>query len=117
MCRRIRKFFKNIEDEKEQKRVLQEEILSRQHTSVKDAQIRSHLHKVNQITLVEMEVNFITLLGNHDQTPIELPLLPTENDLFHIFRNTEHEAEKNTEQPFEPLINERCIIIWDEVEG
>ena len=62
-----------------------------------------------------MKVNFITLLGNHDQTPTELPLLPSENDLFHIFQNTEHEAEKNTKQPFELLINEPCIIIWDEV--
>ena len=107
----------NIKDEKEQKRVLREEILYRRHSSVKDAQIRSHLYKVNQLTLTEMKVNFITLLGNHDQTPTELPLLPSENDLFHIFQNTEHEAEKNTKQSFELLINEPCIIIWDEVGG
>ena len=55
-----------------------------------------------------MKVNFNTLVGNHDQTPTELPLLPTEDDLFHIFQNTEHEAEKNTEQAFEPLIMNRA---------
>ena len=107
----------NIKDEKEQKRVLREEILYRRHTSVKDAQIRSHLYKVNQLTLTEMKVNFITLLGNHDQTPTEPPLLSKEDYLFHIFQNTKHEAEKNTEQPFETLINEMCIRIWDEVGG
>ena len=41
-----------------------------------------------------MKVNFTTLLEYHDQTPTELLLLPTEDDLFHIFRNTEHEVKK-----------------------
>ena len=113
----LENYLNNIKDEKEQKRVLQEEILYQQHTVIKDAQIRSQLYKVNRLTLTEMKVNFITLLGNHDQTPTELLLLPTEDDLFRIFQNTAHEAEKNIEQPFEPLINEPFIVIWDEVGG
>ena len=59
-----------------------------------------------------MKVNFTTLLEYDDQTPTELLLLPTEDDLFHIFQNTEHEVKKNTKQPFEPLTNEPCRRGW-----
>ena len=52
----------NIVDDIEKKRILCVEILYRRHSCSSDAQQRSHLYRVNQISLTEMKVNIVTLL-------------------------------------------------------
>ena len=71
----------NIVDDIEKKPILHVKILYHRHSCSSNAQQRSHLYKVNQISLTKMKVNIATLLTNNFAESLEIPPIPSEDEV------------------------------------
>lgn len=118
-------------------KILREEISYRWHISTRDFQERPQLYRVNQISVIEMKVNLRVLLTNAEIDVEETTTLPTEEEIMNTLvgeditcqtphsGNAGHQESMNANHTdpgksaadntfSEPVINEPCIVIWDE---
>ena len=113
----------NIVDNIEKKCILRVDILYRHHSSTSDAQQRRHLYKVNQISLTEMKVNIATLLTNNFAESLEIPPIPSEDEVGKLLSLQQNQSPINElpdvpkQHDFEPKISEPWIVIWDKQDG
>ena len=81
---KVEQCLHNIIDVIEKKRILRVEILYSRHSCSSDAQQRPHLYKVNQISLTKMKVNIATLLTNNFAESLEIPPIPSEDEVIKL---------------------------------
>ena len=80
----VKQCLHNINDDIEKKHVLGVEILYHHHSSGSDTQQRPHLYKVNQLSLTEMKVNIATLLTNNFVESLNIPPIPSEDEVVQL---------------------------------
>ena len=130
--------LKELRNEADVKKMLREEISYRRHISTRDFQERPQLYRVNQISVIEMKVNLGVLLTNAEIDVEETTTLPSEEEIMNTLvgeditcqiphsGNAGHQESMNANHTdpgnsaaadntfSEPVINEPCIVIWDE---
>ena len=118
----IEKALKNTKDDKEQKKMLRNELLIWKQMCKRDQRENPALYKENGMSVAQMKVNLGVLLsGNHEKDLEGTVVFPDESTMLSILDDPNYEVVVDEESSnvikHEIPLNEPCAVIWDNPNG
>ena len=111
----IEKALKETKDEKEQKKMLRNELLIRKQMCKRDHRENPALHKVNRMAVAQMKVNLGVLLSGNHKDIDDIVNFPDESMMLSVLDDPDNEGvaeEEEYEGDEEIPLNEPCAVIW-----